>query len=111
MKISGAELQQFTDEAWPSPADDWYWDHDLFFDTPDPLATYETDDIGPVHFQGHGDDPTNGDGYNLATLIKKWRRERDCDVFTVLVPKPAKDAFLEALRAVGGSISRAGAKP
>ena len=103
MKISGAELQRFTEEAWPTPEDDWYWDHELF-DTPDPLTTYETNDIGPIQFQGSGDDPTNGDGYNIAVLVKKWRIKRDNTVLTVLVPKGREDDFKAALKAFGGSI-------
>lgn len=91
MKISGRELRLFMADpkdggGWPMPGDDWYWDHDVF-EEPSDDAEYETDDIGPLMYQGSGEDPTRGNNHNLATLIKKWRRDRDYDVLTLMVPK------------------------
>jgi len=106
VKISGSELQRFMDEAWPKPEDDWYWDQDVF-DVPDPLATYDTDDIGPIQHQGReSDDPTGGDGYNLATLVKRWRKTRDCDIVTALIPKGKTEALLKAIADLGGTVQK-----
>lgn len=104
MKVKGDELAAFVAHGWPKPEDDWYWDHDCF-DEPDPSAVYETDEIGPVQHQGDGTDPTNGAGYNLATLIKRWRKERDYDVLTVEVPKALTDAVRAAVVTAGGKIT------
>jgi len=98
VKIKGNELQAFMNEAWPG--DDWYWDHELFED-PEPDVEYDTDEIGPVQYQGSDIDPTNGDGYDLATLIRRWRRNRDYDVVTVLVPKGNGDAFKALMKQSG----------
>jgi len=105
MKIKGAELQQFMDEGWPGGTDceDWFWDHDLF-DDPDPLATYDTYDIGPLLYQGKSEDPTNGLGVDLAVAIRKWRKERDTAVTIVRVPN-GKEAELKAfLKTIKGKI-------
>lgn len=85
MKIKGSELRQWMDEAWPGPGEDWYWDHDLF-DEPDPNATYSTDEIGPILHQGSGEDPTEGYGYDLAALIRKWRKTRTHTAIVLTVP-------------------------
>jgi hypothetical protein len=98
MKIKGAELQQFTEEAWPG--EDWYWDHGLF-DEPDLDETYETDDVGPILYQGLGDDPSGGKGYDLGALIRKWRKARDFDQFTIQVKKPDVERVRAALLGVG----------
>lgn len=109
MKITGAELKEFMDKGWPQPDEDWYWDHEEFDERrfggdPDPAATYDTAALGPVFFQGSGPDPTKGDGYDLAALIRQWRRERDSDVLTVLSPKSKTPEIKKALKALGASI-------
>lgn len=104
MKIKGAELREFMDSAWPKPDDDWYWDHDIFDPLPDPEATYDTDEIGPIQYQGSGDDPTDGTGYNLATLIKKWRKSRTHDTLIVSVQKESMEKFVAVTKSLGGSI-------
>lgn len=104
MKIKGDELITFMAEAWPQPVDDWYWDHECFDGDPEPDAVYETDEIGPIQHQGRGDDPTNGDGHNLATLIKRWRKARDFDVFTVDAPKVHVAAIRAAIIGAGGKL-------
>ena len=104
MKVKGDELIAFVEQAWPKPEEDWYWDHECF-DHPDPSAVYDTDEIGPVQYQGHEEDPTNNNGYNLATLIKRWRKDRDYDVLTVEVPKAQTDAVRAAIISAGGKIA------
>lgn len=84
MKVKGSELIQFMNDGWPQPEDDWYWDHDLF-EEPDPDQTYDTDEIGPLLYQGSG--PTDVLELDLASLIRKWRKSRDFDVFTISVKK------------------------
>lgn len=104
MKIKGSELIAFIAEAWPKPDDDWYWDHELF-DDPDPSEVYDTDEIGYIHYQGSGDDPTDGDGYDLTALIRKWRRHRDHDIFTITVPKEKANAVKAAIIAMGAKVT------
>ena len=96
MKVKGSELQQFMDQAWPS--DDWYWDHDVF-EEPDPDETYDTDDIGDLLYQGK--DPDQPYYLDLAALIRKWRKNRDFDIITVLVPRGNGDAFKELVKQAG----------
>lgn len=103
MKISGAELIAFMDSGWPKPDDDWYWDHDLF-ENPVPDEMYDTDEIGPIFYQGRFDDPTHGEGYNLAALVRRWRKDRDCDVFSVTVPKAKADEARATLKALGATV-------
>ena len=101
MKVTGAELLQFMNSGWPKPEEDFYWDHDVFED-PDPEATYDTDDIGGIYYQGKGDDPTpNGNGWDLATLIKKWRKARDFTVLSISIPKGREDDVRAALAQMG----------
>ena len=100
MKVKGSELIAFLETGWPTPDEDWCWDHDLF-DDPDPNKTYETDEIGDLSYQGAGEDPTNGDGYNLAALIRKWRKSRDFDIFTVDVPKTRSEEVKAMLTKMG----------
>lgn len=83
MKIKGAELKQFMEDGWPS--DEWYWDHEVFEEDPEPEITYETADIGPLYFQGSA--PHDGSALDLAHLIRKWRKERDFEVLTINVKK------------------------
>jgi len=94
MKIKGGELKQFIDLGWPG--EDWYWDHDAFDEDPEPSTTYETDEIGPLYYQGS--EPH--DGLDLGGLIRKWRKDRDFDVLTINVKKTdvqAVRAFLTTL--------------
>ncbi|MTJ93884.1 MAG: hypothetical protein F8N36_13650 [Desulfovibrio sp.] len=105
MKIKGAELKSFLDEAWPQPFDDWFWDHDIFDGDPDPETVYDTDDLGPIMHQGSGEDPTRGDGYDLAKLIRRWRKERDFDVLMVTVPKARTEEIKAALAALNVKVS------
>lgn len=83
MKIKGAELIQFTSEAWPG--DDWIWEPP-FEDDPDPQETYDTGELW-LTYAGSGNDPTDGEGQDIAKLIRKWRLSRTHETFTVLVPK------------------------
>lgn len=91
MRVSGAELHLFMQEGWPKipSEDDWFWDHDIFDDMPDLDTVYDTDDLGPILFQGRDrdQDPTRGEGYCVARLIRKWRRERDSEIMILAVPK------------------------
>jgi hypothetical protein len=111
MKVKGSELIQFMAEAWPGEdkeetKDDWYWDHEVF-EEPDPEATYETDELGPILFsRGSGrEDPTDGEGLNLATLIKRWRKARAFDMFLIQVPKDKTAEVKEALVNLGCKIA------
>lgn len=106
MKISGSELQKFCMEAWPGGPDctDWFWDHDLFDDEPEADSIYETDDLGPILFQGSGEDPTSGEGYDLERLIRGWHRSRGYDLFTVEVPKIRAEAFRSSLNELSAKI-------
>lgn len=107
MKIKGAELIEFMNTGWPGGEDDmdWYWDHDLF-EQPDPTATYDTEDIGPLYYQGKGKDPTDGNGRDLARLIRAWRKKRTTDLFVVRVPKGKEDELKAFLKTIKGSIEK-----
>jgi hypothetical protein len=85
MKVTGAELIAFLGEAWPQP--------------------YE---IGPIRYQGRHHDPTDGEGYDLAACIRKWRRERDNDVLAVLVPKDRVAEFKKTLKSFGAKLAERG---
>lgn len=102
MKIKGAELKAWMDDAWPGA--DWYWDHDLFDDEPDLLANYDTDDLGDLRYQGRpGGDPTCGEGYDLPKLIRAWRKTHGKTIMVVAVPPENAGAFKAALKAAGGT--------
>jgi len=100
MKIKGSELIEFMVAGWPQPEENWYWDHQLF-EEPEPDQTYDTDEIGPIFHQGMSPDPTNGDGYDLAKLIRAWRKARDYDVLTITVLKAKTEAVKAAIVALG----------
>jgi hypothetical protein len=100
MKLTGAELQQFMDHGWPG--DEWYWDHEAFDAMPDPAATYNTDDLGPLIYQGSELD--RPDNLDLGRLVTKWRKARDFDLFTITVKKSDTEKVRAALAAVGVSI-------
>jgi hypothetical protein len=106
MKIKGAELQQFMNTGWPQPDGDWFWDHEEFDEThcssdPDPAETYDTNALGSIMYQGSGVDPTNGDGYDLARLIRRWRKEQNCVTITISVPKEKLADCKFALKRLG----------
>lgn len=105
MKIKGIELRSFMNQAWPQPEHSWYWDHEAFDNEPEPNEVYDTDDIGPILYQGNGDDPTNGAGYTLSALIKRWRKERDFDLFAVEVPKAKAEEIKSVILSAGGKIA------
>ncbi len=102
MKIKGAELADFIKNGWPD--DDYYWETDAFEDTPgnEPVAeeTYDTDELGPLFWQGKRPDPTDGQGLDLARAIRAWRKSRDTRIMVIRVPK-----------SVGNSDIRAALKP
>lgn len=101
MKIKGAELKSFMDEGWPQPEPDWYWDHEAFHHNPISTETYDTNDLGPILYQGRGADPTKGDGYDLASCIRQWRKYRKFEEVVVLVKKDRVDDFKKALKGLG----------
>jgi len=101
MKIKGGELQLWMNEDWPG--DDYYWDHDLFDDAPDPEVTYDTDDLGALLYQGHEEDPTGGDGLALDKKIRRWRKVTGKTVFAVAVPEGKESEFKAYIKSLGGS--------
>jgi hypothetical protein len=101
MKVKGSELAVWMAEGWPAPEDDWCWDHELFEEAPAPEEVYDTDELGGLIFQGRGDDPTRGDGYDIGKLIRKWRKERDFDIITIEVPKARTEEIKSAIAALG----------
>ncbi|QIG69795.1 hypothetical protein EVB81_226 [Rhizobium phage RHph_I46] len=107
MKIKGAELIQFLDTGWPKPEDDYYWDNGLFEDRPngepDPEVTYDTDELGPILYQGPDPDPIP-EGLDLAKLIRKWRKTQTTESFVVEVPKGKRDELVEFLDTINGKI-------
>lgn len=107
MKINGAELADFVENGWPG--DDYYWETDLFEDTPGnipvPGETYDTEDLGPLFWQGKGPDPTDGQGLDIARVIRAWRKSRDTRLVLVRVPQTVKDADIRAaLRPLKGRL-------
>jgi hypothetical protein len=87
MKIKGNELLAFYETGWPDGQ--WYWDHELFYDKPDPTVTYDTDELGPLMWDGND----YREPLDLVSLIRKWRKTRGCDILTCFVPKDGVDAF------------------
>jgi hypothetical protein len=87
MKILGAELQLWMDKDWPG--DDYYWSHDVFDEVADPEVTYETADLGPLLWQGTGDDPARGMGMDIDRRINAWRKKR---------PKTNTSSMVEVVR-------------
>jgi hypothetical protein len=105
MIISGAELRAFIANGWPG--DEWYWDVEAFDDLPDsmPIATetYDTNEIvdrGELKWQGVG----HHDPLVLDDVIAAWRKARDYDVVSVMVPKARYQDFLSAIQSVGASV-------
>lgn len=109
MKITGAELLDFIKHGWPS--DDYYWEHDCFEDNPDgnplPTETYDTEDFGPLLWQGHAPDPTRGEGLDLDKVIRLWRRDRDSRTVIIRLPNAVSDKDIRAaLKPLKGTIER-----
>ena len=104
MKISGIELQEFINTGWPKPIDDWYWDHTAFEYDPEPDKTYDTDDIGPLLYQGPEVRTRQNDSIDLAAAIRKWRKERDSDVFAVTISKAKSEELKKLVKELGGTI-------
>jgi len=102
MKISGAELQSWMNEAWPD--DNYYWNHDCFEDDPDPETSYAVADLGPLLWQGKREDPTRGEGISVATEIRKWRKIRGKKTIIVMIPTEQEKALREAVKSLGGTI-------
>lgn len=102
MKVTGAELTQWMKEAWPGgfDNDDWFWDHDAFEEFPDPTATYDTEEIGGIFYQGDGADPTKGEGYDLTGLVRAWRKQRTHEDLVFSVPRDKANAVRAAVAAV-----------
>jgi hypothetical protein len=93
MKILGAELQQWMDEDWPG--EDYYWNHDEFDEITDPEVTYDTADLGPLLWQGTGDDPSRGLGMDIDRRINAWRKKR---------PETKTTSMVEIIRADNAKI-------
>jgi hypothetical protein len=109
MRIKGSELTDFINNGWPS--DDYYWDTDAFEETPDhqpiPDETYDTDDLSPLLWQGNEPDPTGGDGIDLASAIRKWRKTRNSRAVVVRVPNTLTDKDLRAaLKPLKGTLEQ-----
>ena len=98
MKIKGIELSAFIEQAWPG--DDWYWDHELFEDYIDPIAVYDTDDIGDLFWQGIG----HRDSLSLESLIKAWRKSRVSTNFMVTIPSHYVEKFKQYVAYIQGTI-------
>lgn len=109
MKISGAELIEFLNQGWPS--DDYYWETEVFENNPggNPLPTdiYDTQDLGPLLWQGRDPDPTKGADLDLDTQIRKWRRGRDTRTVIIRIPNTVSDKDLRAvIKPIKGAIER-----
>ncbi|MFG1413432.1 hypothetical protein V5G24_20180 [Xanthobacter sp. VTT E-85241] len=106
MKIKGSELILFTEQGWPGAgteaAEDWYWDSP--FEEIEPDQTYDTSDFEEIRYQGRGEDPTSGEGYDVTKSIRAWRRSRDFTTLTVTVTKSAEADLRGALSAIGAKI-------
>lgn len=106
MKVTGAEFREWLDTGWLG--DDWYidggeieWEDESGKWVLDDAAKYETDEFGGVFFHGHGEDPTDGQGYDIGALIRKWRKARTHTTFVVTVPNERIDDFKSAMKAMG----------
>lgn len=105
MKIRGSELQQWV-EAWPD-GDDWYFDidcgEDFDLDTIDPNITYDTNTLGYLGYQGSG--PARA-ARSIDGSIRAWRKARDFEVVSVVVPKTDRDRFKELCKTNGWKVGR-----
>lgn len=101
MKIKGQEFLLWLQTGWPTPAEDWYWDGEGPDEKDiDPNDTYNTDDFAVTMYQGSDEDPTEGEGYDCAILIRKWHKTRDFEVLTIMVPKIHFDEVKTKLKAM-----------
>lgn len=105
MRVTGAELLAFMEGGWPQPEEHWFWDHESFDGDPKSDESYETDDLGPIFYQGDGDDPTKGEGWDLGALIERWRESRDFEMVTIKIPKAAWADVRELLKKHGCTVS------
>lgn len=101
MKIKGGELQKWMDEGWPG--DDWYWEHELFDDNPEPDQSYDTGDINGLYYQGKS--PEVRELPSIDTLIRRWRRSRDFALLSVDCPKAVEDEIREYLKLKGCKVT------
>ncbi len=105
MKISGADLIAFLQTGWPGlengTDDDWYWDHDVFT-SPDPAATYDTDDLGPIFYQGK-DPELSGRKLDLGELVTSWQKRRRSASILLSVPLDRVADLLEFAASVGAA--------
>jgi hypothetical protein len=101
MRIKGHELAEWMNTGWPS--DDWYWEHDLFDEEPDPDATYDTAEIDGLLYQGR--DPDVKDLPSIDTLIRRWRKSRDFVAIAVDCPKGAEAEIRAYLKSKGCKIA------
>lgn len=106
MRIKGEELKAFMVEAWPGENGEWYLDCDdeVFDGDPDSLVAgkvYDTNDLGPLYYGGCGEDPSNGNGWDMDTLIRRWRRSRTHTPVTVSVPNGKLEEFWVTMKTLG----------
>lgn len=108
MKILGAELLEFINSGWPGvdtgQDDDWFWEHDLFDGDPEPTERYDTDDIGPLIYQGPSSETPAVTELDLATLIRRWRKAKTHDTVVVQIDRSKMSDFKAALAQFGGRI-------
>lgn len=98
MKIKGIELNAFMDQAWPG--DDWYWQHDLFDEYPEPEVIYDTNELSDLFWQGAG----NRDSLSLESLIRQWRKSKVSTDFVVTVPNEHVEQFKQYITNIKGTI-------
>ena len=98
MKIKGSELKLWMDEGWPG--DGWCWDQEEFDDEPNPDATYDTKDLGCLY----NETDLDADALSVTGLVKKWRKHRDYDIFTVTVQKSKSEEIKAAIVKLGGKV-------
>jgi hypothetical protein len=103
MKIKGSELLDWMNTDWPGHGDDFCWEHDCFDSEPELDAVYDTSEFS-ISYQGDGEDPTGGEGYDLGKLIRAWRKRRSFDVLTVTVPKHLTEIVIRTLKEIGASV-------
>lgn len=104
MKITGAEYMDWYDNHWPG--DDWYIDESCIETHDnngqwilDPSDVYDTNDFGLLFYQG--DDQSRFDRMEIASLIRKHRKQRDYDVLAVTVPKTLTEQVKRVLIELG----------
>lgn len=113
MKITGAEFIDWYENHWPFRSPEWN-DGDWYHENGeipshnddgdwnlDPAATYNAYKLGRLHYQGNGVDPTDREGYSVASLIQAWRRTHDVTVLAIEVPKAREAELRELLDGLG----------